>query len=538
MCLYDQAQLGLIWYDFGTILKQTEAGLRGGITERMVQGLRPRGRMYEVTCRRLSGFTVRVLPTGRKVFFVRYQDDGRDRRRRLGQWGESYSVDEARRQAMAILFGDGEDAPVDRAPAFAAGRTTASPKTRRRRGRARVVEQVSPARAQSHTVRVLAERFEREFISVYLKPGSAANYRRNLRDHILPVFGDRHFLEVSRSEVKALHGRLCERPGLADYVLCVIGSLYTRIIEDWELSDMRNPTAGIKRFGSRRVERFLSPEERRAVDDVLERRKKVHHGHQGYIEPFSVWGIKLLMLTGLRRNEVLTLTWPMVDWQHSCFHLPDTKTGQRTVVVSNEVIRLLREIHDATGNPRQGVVVRGRRGTKLSSLNVTWSAIREEAGIPDVRLHDLRHSFASDALMAGVPLAIVGEMLGHKQARTTMRYAHLANSVVRDALETTTSRILSATEGSVGAGQGVAPFVPMSDAQWSRVAQIIGADRPRGGSPVDLRNVVDGVRWKLERSARWSDIPSYLGTRTTCTRWYKRWVASGAWKSVVAVLNT
>jgi len=516
--------------------------MRGGITEKMVQGLRPRERRYEVTCSRLPGFAVRVLPTGRRVFYVRYQEGGRDRRRRLGQWSESFTVDEARRQAMAILLGDGEAEPVERARGGAAGRATAPPKTRRSRGRARAAEQVSPARVQIVTVRELAERFERDFVSIYLKPGSAENYRRNMRDFILPAFGDRHFEDVTRSDARSLHGRLSDRRGLADYVLCVLGSLYTRIIDDWELSDMRNPTSGIKRFGSRKVERFLSPEERRAVNDVFERRQKVHHGHPGYIEPFSVWGIKLLMLTGLRRDEVLGLKWRMVDWQHSCFHLPDTKSGQRTVIVSGEVIRLLREIHDETGNPKHGIVVRGRRGTKLTSLNVTWAAVREEAGIPDVRLHDLRHSFASDALMAGVPLAIVGEMLGHKQAKTTMRYAHLANSVVRDALETTTSRILSATDGSArvgaGAGDAVAPFVPMSDAQWAQVAKIIDADRPRGGSPVDLRNIVDGIRWKLDRGARWSDIPSRLGARTTCTRWYKRWVASGAWGQVMAAVRS
>ena len=127
------------------------------------------------------------------------------------------------------------------------------------------------------------------------------------------------------------------------------------------------------------------------------------------------------MLTGLRRDEILTLTWPMVDWQHACFHLPDTKTGQRSVAISGEVVALLREIHDATGNPRSGLVVRGSRGTKLSWINETWDRVRKAVGIPDVRLHDLRHSFASDALMAGVPLAIVGEMLGHKQPTTTQR---------------------------------------------------------------------------------------------------------------------
>ena len=103
--------------------------------------------------------------------------------------------------------------------------------------------------------------------------------------------------------------------------------------------------------------------------------------------------------------------------------------------VPSHVMTLLRRIHDHTGNRKDSVVVRSRTGRKLSGLNLTWKNIREAVGIPDVRLHDFRHSFASDALMSGVPLALVGEMLGHHQPSTTKRYAHLASRVVREALE-------------------------------------------------------------------------------------------------------
>jgi len=381
----------------------------------------------------------------------------------------------------------------------------------------------------------LAERFLREYVDVYLKPSTRARYRDMLNRLILPRFGDRPFESICRSDAKALHGELSSSRGTADYAVCVLGSLYTRIIEDWELSEMRNPCSGIKRFGSRRVERFLSPEERRAVEAVIERGLQLRPANPGRIEPYSAWAIRLLMLTGLRKSEVLGLKWPMVDWQHSCFHLPETKRGQRTVLVSQEVIELLQEVHAATGKPRSGLVLRGRMGTKLTCLNYTWNSIRNAAGIPDVRIHDLRHSFASDALMAGVPLAIVGEMLGHRNPSTTQRYAHLADSVVREALVTATRRIIGSKPEEK---KDPKPFKRLTDTEWARVGPLVGADRARPGPPVDLRGVVDAIRWlEHHEDVRWSDLPAEFGRSTTCWRWRKRWKMSGVWTKVREVLG-
>lgn len=179
-------------------------------------------------------------------------------------------------------------------------------------------------------------------------------------------------------------------------------------------------------------------------------------------------------------------------------------------------------------------MLRGRNGTKVSAINRTWDRVREAVGIPDVRLHDLRHSFASDALMAGVPLAIVGELLGHRQPTTTKRYAHLADHVVRDALETATQRMLDAGKASTQAGER--PFVPLTDTQWSVISPLVGADRPRGGPPVDLRKEVDGVRWVLERRTRWAALPATFGSPTTCWRWHKRWTEDGTWMRLTTLL--
>ena len=136
--------------------------------------------------------------------------------------------------------------------------------------------------------------------------------------------------------------------------------------------------------------------------------------------------------------------------------------------------------------------------------------------------------------MGGVPLAIVGEMLGHRQPSTTKRYAHLANRVVREALEHTAGIIVAAT--STPHALPVAPFEPLRDVQWAAIVTLVDADRPRGGKPVDLRQVVDGIRWVLHTQAHWSDIPATYAASTTCWRWYKRWCSDGTWPKVEALI--
>ena len=136
------------------------------------------------------------------------------------------------------------------------------------------------------------------------------------------------------------------------------------------------------------------------------------------------------MLTGCRRNEILTLRWDDVDAEANELHLRDSKTGARTVSVSPEAAKLLAEVPRVADNP---FVIPGRiKGTFMRNVNTPWEIIRERAGLKDVRLHDLRHSFASRALALGESLPMIGKLLGHSRIETTARYAHLARESVHE----------------------------------------------------------------------------------------------------------
>ena len=508
----------------------------GTFTTAFVRDTKPRSTMYELTCDALPGFILRVLPTGKKVFLVRYRSDGKDRRERIGLWGPSLTVDVARRRAALMLSNTATGAPINDEP----GPKSVSTPARSERAPSKIT-----------TLRDLSGRFLREYVDVYTKSGSAENYRRYLLEEILPwrpkdddgkvdetqpQLGDRDYRSITRADAMALHGSLKSTPAKANYVLCVLGSFFTRIIEDWELVVMRNPTSRLRRFKLKKRERFLTPEERRVLHDVMVAGVRTPIGRKGHLDPSSVWAINLLAMTGLRRDEIRDLRWPNVDWQHANFDLHDSKTGPRSVPVSAQVIALLRTIHDHRGNPREGRVVTSRTGGKLSSINRTWDQIREAAGIPDVRLHDLRHSFASDALMSGVPLAVVGEMLGHRQPQTTKRYAHLANSVVRQAVEITNLRISDAINTIPAIAE--APFVPLRDAQWTAIEPLVERTRGAGGVPSDLRKIVDGIRWVLQRGAKWREVPAQYGKATTCWRWYKCWSTDGTWAQIEAAMSS
>ena len=404
------------------------------LTNKQAREAKPRAAKYEVTCDALPGFVLRVLPTGKKVFFARYRDAaGRDHRQRLGLMEPGFGVDEARRMALNVMAQQ-DSGPSAPEPAAAGPKVEAAP----------------PRRPKSPTIRDFARRFEQDHIDMYLKPRTAAKYRSVLRRHILPEFGDRRLDEVTPADVQRAHSRLKSTPCTANYMKTVLGIMYSKA-EQWGETTARNPTQAVQRFEERAVERFLSPEERQALERVLATAARTPSGRPGHIGREAIWGVRLLMLTGMRRDEVRDLQWDHVAWRQKVLRLPDSKTGKRDVVVSDEVMALLGEIAAAKGNPRHGLVVCSKHGKKLYSLDRSWAKARELAGIPDVRLHDLRHSVASDAIMNGVPLEVVGKMLGHKNYRTTQRYAHIADHVLRDAVNLTSKVIVRAGRSGVRA---------------------------------------------------------------------------------------
>ncbi len=389
------------------------------LTKRVVESAPARSQRYELSCDSLAGFLLRVLPSGKKVFYVRYRRGGRSggqRRVRIGVYGEQLTVSEARKIARKYLA----EVAQGRDPGGAI-----------------------QARRKAPTFKEVAERYMAEHVALHCKPATHMNFRILLKKHLYPRLATLKVDEIRRVDINRVHkaiGR--ETPGAANRALTMASAIFNHA-ELWELRPQHsNPTRGVKRFKERKIERFLSPEERVTLEKVLRETELKVRGEPGYVSPGAVSAIRLLLLTGARLSEITGLTWDMVNWQQCCFRLPDSKTGAKDIIVAKSTMQYVRELYELR-EPGCVYVCPSETGKKLQNMQRVWISIRKRAGIEDVRLHDLRHSAASDALAAGIPLEFIGAMLGHKSVQTTQRYAHLADRVLRAAVETTTRRILA-----------------------------------------------------------------------------------------------
>jgi integrase len=243
---------------------------------------------------------------------------------------------------------------------------------------------------------------------------------------ILPVLGRHRVTDVTRADVAKFHHDLRHVPYQANRNLEIISKMFN-LAEMWGLRpDGSNPRRHIRKYPEQKRERFLSAGELRRLGDVL-----------GEMEaerldlPTAIVAVRLLVLTGCRLNEIMKLRWEHVDLAEGVLRLPDSKTGAKVVHLGNAAVDVLRGVE---GQPFNPFVITGTRARKpLSDLQPFWQRARARAGLKDVRLHDLRHTFASVAVASGQGLPMIGKLLGHSQVQTTARYAHLAGDPVRAA---------------------------------------------------------------------------------------------------------
>ncbi len=366
------------------------------LTKRAVDALETERRDALFWDRDLAGFGVRVHATGRKAFVAQSRGPGGIKRVTLGRDGEM-SCEEARRQAAIVIdrIKSGED-PVPKPPA-------AEP-----------------------TVAVLAERFMRTYVERRLKPGSVVEYRTMLDKYILPALGGMALSGVRRAQISAFHHGMRGMPSRANTSLHVLSRMFS-LAEAWDLVPPgRNPCRGVPLYRTRSRERFLTTEEYRRLGRTLKEAEA-----DGSIWPPAIKAIRLLMLTGCRRNEILNLKWDDVDRTAGVLRLKDAKAGPRMVPLTNPVRRVLETLPRKRGEP--WVILGQKPGRNLQSLYYYWRPIRERAGLSDVRIHDLRHSFASRALALGESLYTIGKLLGHATVPTTARYTHLMLRAEKDA---------------------------------------------------------------------------------------------------------
>ena len=376
------------------------------ITKRTVDALRPESRERVVWDDEIKGFGVRIHPSGKKVYIVKYRHRGRAVKTTIGPHGPVTPAD-ARARAAEIIT---------------AARTGRDPRAHGRYG------------AKSPTMDELVKRFLEEYVPAHCKPGTQEVYRSALEIHVVPRLGKRRVAEIERADMVALHHELRATPYQANRTIQILSRIFT-LAEVWGLRpDGSNPCRHVKRFREEKRERFLSDAEYGRLGAALK------ESEEEKLEPAPVIAaIRLLMLTGCRKSEILTLQWKHVDLEAGELRLPDSKTGAKVVHLGDPAISVLRGLERHEGTP--WVIAGPKTGKPMSDLDYYWQRIRDRAKLEGVRIHDLRHSYASGGLLVGEGLPMIGKLLGHHHVHTTARYAHLANDPLKSAANRIALRI-------------------------------------------------------------------------------------------------
>ena len=267
-------------------------------------------------------------------------------------------------------------------------------------------------------------------------------YRLNVEKHIVPALGKLSAPEVGQTHVAELHYKLRAMPVMANQVVDTLSRIFKTAEDRGLVPAGSNPCRYQVKYKERKRERFLTEEEFRRLGRVLSAAETCRG-----VSVHAVAAVRLLLLTGCRRNEILTLRWEDVDLEANELQLSDSKTGPRAISLSPEAVRVLTQLPRVPDNPW---VIPGKvKGSYMRNVNDPWKIIRQRAGLADVRLHDLRHSYASRALALGESLPMIGKLLGHTQVETTARYAHLA----RDSVQESAARIADSIAADILGGR-------------------------------------------------------------------------------------
>ncbi len=384
------------------------------LTKRSVEALTIKAEDYFVWDDEVKGFGVRVMPSGARTYQVQYRKGGRTRRVSVGRHG-TVTVDQARRHAKELLG------------LVASGGNP--------------VEDVAQHR-RAPTVGALCERFFQVHVLERCKVSTQREYRRSIDLFIKPAIGAFKVVDVERKDIADLHHRLKDRPYQANRTLGVLSKMFN-LGEVWGLRpDGSNPCRHVPKYREKNRSRYLTQAELMRLGTVLSECEA-----DGTESPHVVAAFRLLVLTGCRLGEIQTLKWEYIT--PSGMELPDTKTGARRIPLPQPARAVLAALPRLAGNPY--VICGAVDGQRITDLQRPWRRIRALAGLDDVRIHDLRHTYASNAVSSGMPIQMVGRLLGHTQLQTTMRYAHLADDPVRRAAEENAASL------NAGLGLGIRP---------------------------------------------------------------------------------
>lgn len=408
------------------------------LTKRAVDAAKPRGRDWIIFDDDLPGFGLRVFASGKKSYLIQYRVPGGTRRYTIGLHGK-FTPERARTRAAKLLahVAEGGDPSKERAEARKAA-----------------------------TIGDLAD--------LYLAEGPAEKANKkssswradesNIRRHILPLLGGRLAASLMQADIAkfqaavasgrtaadektGFRGRAIVKggKGTAARSLAVLAAMLQFGVGRGLLP--ANPAKGVEPYKAEKRERFLSEMEVARLADTLAEMEE-----DRTLNPTAAAAIRLLLLTGCRKGEILGLRWEWFDDEKGCLRLPDSKSGAKVVplaAAAQEILAGLPHVSD-------WVLPAARGDGHFVGLGKAWEKVRRRAKLDGLRVHDLRHSFASFAVADGATLYLVGKILGHRQTRSTEVYAHLRDDMVRGATERTGARIAAAMKGEKDGGTVVA----------------------------------------------------------------------------------
>lgn len=383
---------------------------------------------------------------GRWRFVLKYRLGGKVRHHRVAEDGAAVPPDACARLGLT----DGATWTPE----------AARKEAERVRGRLRAGENPDADR-RIPTFEAFAVRYMAEHAVPFKRPRSVEEDRGLLTRHLLPAFGALRLDRIDRAAVTRFALERKATPTTANRALALLSHIFT-MAGKWGVLPEGNPVRGVPRYREARRERFLSADELARLGAALAELES-----EGTVSPFALAAVRFLLFTGARPAEALSMTWGMVDFEARVVRLPESKTGQKALVLSAPAAELLAELPRTEGEarvfpPRQAERM-GRRVAE-ADLESAWRRIRARAGLEDVRLYDAcRHGFASLAVAGGASLFLVGKLLGHAKATTTERYAHLADDPQRAVAEAVGGRIAAAL-----AGRKPAPPEPMTERRGAR----------------------------------------------------------------------
>jgi integrase len=391
----------------------------------------------------VRGFGVAAFRNGGKCYIAQYRKDGRSRRTRIGEHGR-LTPEDARRQAKIVLGAveSGKDPIAER-----------------------------KAAREVRTFKAVATDFLDHHVKAKRKARTADEYERILTLHVIPTLGSKRIVDLSRADVARVHSKLSESPYQANRAIALVSAVWNWAARRDEVSFAENPARAVERFAEKGRERFLTSEELVRLGDALresetlglpfavdEAKPSAKHAPKAgnrrvKLDPYALAAVRLLILTGARLREILDAQWSQLDKERGILFLPDSKTGKKPLYLSAAAQSVLAEIPRIKDNPH--IIAGAAKGAPRADLQRPWKAVRRAAKLDGVRIHDLRHSFASFGAGASLGLPIIGKLLGHSQAATTHRYAHLDADPLRRAVETIGNTIAAAMAGG-GRGKVVA----------------------------------------------------------------------------------